>query len=316
MKLSIIVPVYNVEKYIVKCIESLLNQNVEDYEVIIVNDGTKDQSIDLVRKRFQSDKLLIFEQENMGLSEARNTGLKKSHGEYVWFFDSDDWMETNSLKDIIENLDGEDLLYFQRYYEEKNDNHKIISGPKDALSGRTLSKSIYHHPVQFYIYKSSFLNYNNLTFEKGLIHEDSLFTPIALYKAKNIVAYNKPIYHLLRRESSLSQGKATPKRCLDLIKIKNKLEEFANTYVDEQDRFAWGNCIADIANSALFLSSELDSNTKSTIIKEMDGDKQLISYLKHSRKINTKIWGYLVSIFRLRISSVYYFLYRFRYTNI
>ncbi len=316
MKLSIIVPVYNVEKYIVKCIESLLNQNVEDYEIIIVNDGTRDRSIDLIRERFQSDKLLIFEQENMGLSEARNTGLKKSHGEYVWFFDSDDWMETNSLKDIVKTLNGEDLLYFQRYYEEKNGCYKIISGPEVVLSGKALSKSKYHHPVQFYIYKSSFLENNNLIFEKGLIHEDSLFTPIALYMAKSVVAYNKPIYHLLRRESSLSQGKATPKRCMDLIKIKNKLEEFAITNVDKQDQYAWGICIADIASSVLFLSTEVDDKTKITIMKEIDEDKQLIPYLKHSRKINTKIWGYFVSISKLRISSVYYFLYRLRYRNI
>ena len=313
MKLSIIVPVYNVEEYIVKCIESLLNQNIEDYEIIVVNDGTKDRSIDLIHERFQSDKLLIFEQTNMGLSEARNTGLKKAHGEYVWFFDSDDWMETNSLQNIIESLNGEDILYFQKYYEEKNGHHKIISGPDAVLSGKALSKSKYHHPVQFYIYKSSFLKNNNLTFEKGLIHEDSLFTPIALYKAKRVVAYNKPIYHLLRRESSLSQGKATSKRCMDLIKIKNKLEEFATTYVDKQDRFAWGICIADIASSALFLSTEVDANTKATIMKEIDEDKQLISYLKHSRKIYTKIWGYLVSVSGLRTSSVYYFLYKLRY---
>ena len=313
MKLSIIVPVYNVEEYIVKCIESLLNQNIEDYEIIVVNDGTKDRSIDLIRERFQSDKLLIFEQENMGLSEARNTGLKKSHGEYVWFFDSDDWMETNSLQNIIESLNDEDILYFQKYYEEKNGHHKIISGPDAVLSGKTLSKSKYHHPVQFYIYKSSFLENNNLTFEKGLIHEDSLFTPIALYKAKRVVAYNKPIYHLLRRESSLSQGKATPKRCMDLIKIKNKLEEFATTNVDKQDRFAWGICIADIASSALFLSTEVDANTKAIIMKEIDEDKQLISYLKHSRKIYTKIWGFFVSVSGLRTSSVYYFLYKLRY---
>ena len=78
MKLSIIVPVYNVEKYIVKCISSLLDQQTNDYEIIIVNDGTKDKSIDLIKKTFNDSKIAIIEQENQGLSAARNTGVRHS----------------------------------------------------------------------------------------------------------------------------------------------------------------------------------------------------------------------------------------------
>lgn len=82
-KLSIIVPVYNVEKYIVKCISSLLEQNYDDYEIIIVNDGTKDNSINLIQQHFNDSKLRIINQTNQGLSVARNTGLAESCGEYI-----------------------------------------------------------------------------------------------------------------------------------------------------------------------------------------------------------------------------------------
>ena len=85
MKLSIIVPVYNVEKYIVKCISSLLCQDTNDYELIIVNDGTKDKSIELIEEHFNDDKIKIVNQENKGLSGARNTGLEYAKGNMFGF---------------------------------------------------------------------------------------------------------------------------------------------------------------------------------------------------------------------------------------
>ena len=117
MKLSIIVPVYNVEKYIVKCISSLLDQQTNDYEIIIVNDGTKDKSIDLIKKTFNDSKIAIIEQENQGLSAARNTGVRHSKGEYIWFVDSDDWITEGCVDKLIPILDGHvELVYQSKVY--------------------------------------------------------------------------------------------------------------------------------------------------------------------------------------------------------
>ena len=96
-KFSIVIPVYNVEKYIKKCLDSVANQSFKDYEVIVVNDGTKDNSMDIVKEY----DFKVVNQKNMGLSEARNTGVKSSTGEYIIFLDSDDYIEKDLLKDLL-----------------------------------------------------------------------------------------------------------------------------------------------------------------------------------------------------------------------
>lgn len=118
MKLSIIIPIYNVEKYIGRCAESVLNQNVppSQYEVIFVNDGTKDNSVEVLNKAIDFEKFPnfhIYNKENGGLSSARNFGLDKAHGDYVWFVDSDDWIEPNCLAKIVKKLNemNPDILY-------------------------------------------------------------------------------------------------------------------------------------------------------------------------------------------------------------
>ena len=108
--LSIIVPVYNVEPYIKKCIASLLVPNCDEYEIIVVNDGTKDNSINIIRKNFDDSRIRIIEQDNAGLSAARNRGIREACGEYIWCFDSDDWAEPDAISQIISELNGEDLI--------------------------------------------------------------------------------------------------------------------------------------------------------------------------------------------------------------
>ena len=101
MKISVVVPVYNVENYISKCVSTLLNQGYDDYEIIIVDDGSKDRSIEIVKNTFKDSRIKIIRQENKGLSGARNTGLRAASGDYVWFVDSDDWIEENCLPEIV-----------------------------------------------------------------------------------------------------------------------------------------------------------------------------------------------------------------------
>ena len=108
IKVSIVVPVYNVENFIRDCLDSLVNQSFKDMEIIVVNDGTKDNSMQIVEEFADKDsRIVIVNQENQGLSSARNTGMKYIHGEYVTFVDSDDWVNSeyigNLYRAIIEN---------------------------------------------------------------------------------------------------------------------------------------------------------------------------------------------------------------------
>ena len=107
MVLTIVIPVYDVEKYIGKTLESISKQaaNMNDVEVVIVNDGTPDDSMSIVKKYTNLiPNIFVIDQKNGGLSNARNTGLNNARGEYIWFVDSDDWIEDNSIKTIIDQI--------------------------------------------------------------------------------------------------------------------------------------------------------------------------------------------------------------------
>lgn len=313
MKLSIVVPVYNVEKYIVKCISSLLSQNYDDYEIIIVNDGTKDRSIELVEDNFKDRRIKIINQENQGLSEARNTGMRYARGKYIWFFDSDDWLEKYILADIVSSLDNCDILYFSSYYAETSKGSFLVNQLEEYDNGKDLSLNFYFHPVQFYIYDRNFLQYIGLSFKQGIYHEDTLFTPQALYRSGKIKRYNKPIYHLLRRENSISQS-FNPKRCYDLMYVISELMAFAEKNIPKQERYKWGNCIADAVNELLCLTRNGNQELKDDVCLYMkNNSKNILRYMSGSRKIPTKILGYLSYCFHVNIMNMYNLLYHLRY---
>ena len=128
-KFSIIIPVYNVEKYLKKCLDSVFNQTYKDYEVIVVNDGTKDNSMDIVKDY----AVKVINQKNQGLSAARNAGVKKATGDYLIFLDSDDYWEKGLLKELSKSLkNNPDLIRFQ--INEVYEDGKTISYPEEGFT--------------------------------------------------------------------------------------------------------------------------------------------------------------------------------------
>lgn len=173
-KFSIIIPVYNVEKYLKKCLDSVFNQTYKDYEVIVVNDGTKDNSMDIVKDY----DVKVINQKNQGLSAARNAGVKKATGEYLIFLDSDDYWEKDLLKELSKSLkNNPDLIRFQ--INEVYEDGKTISYPEESftnLSGPDAFKKIvkYHFVENAWSYainKKYYLQ-NKFEFKPGTIHED------------------------------------------------------------------------------------------------------------------------------------------------
>ena len=170
--LSIIIPVYNVEKYIRKTLESIFESTFpkSEFEVIVVNDGTKDNSISIVNEfAAKFDNLKIINQENQGLSVARNTGLKAARGKYVWFVDSDDWVEYDSLPFLLKHLEHSDkdvLMFKIREYDEEgrillersfhdNKNEEQVSGTDVVLYQKKYGVDI--TPIQQYVISRDFL---------------------------------------------------------------------------------------------------------------------------------------------------------------
>ena len=130
MLLSIIIPIYNIEKYIEKCVSSCLQSSQVSYEIILVNDGTKDGSMDVIRHMSNLPNISIINQENQGLSVARNTGLSKAKGKYVWFVDGDDWIEPNSIQLLAAKLNNDtpDVLAFDVNIHKTSLKMKTVSG--------------------------------------------------------------------------------------------------------------------------------------------------------------------------------------------
>jgi glycosyltransferase involved in cell wall biosynthesis len=282
-KISLIIPVYNVEKYVAKCIESCINQNLnpDDYEIIIINDGSTDKSLEIVNAVVEKqDNIIVFSQRNSGLSLARNKGLELAQGEYIWFIDSDDWIETNCLNSIIEKLNKIDILAmgYVDAYDDVTKNNKVFPSAILCNTGIDLLKSSYIVPAQFYIYNKNFLTENNLFFEPEIFHEDFEFTPRMLYVAKNIVEYNHQVYFFYKRPGSITTS-VNPKKSFDLIKIILNLISFEKKFVEKKHKYIFHNMIWLALNNALHNSLLMDKKNKVKLNKELYLNKWIFSYL-------------------------------------
>lgn len=212
MKLSIVVPVYNVEAYIKKCLLSCINQkgvSKDDYEIIIVNDGTKDKSMEIVENTIQQlspqRNITIINQVNKGLSEARNTGLKHVKGDYVWFVDSDDWIDEDSVENIISTLQRNNVDILQMPYKivyEGSSKEDIVHVKSIAtpISGKDCMKlTRLPNLAQSRIIRKSLLQYEDIRFTPGILHEDAELKPRLLYVTESVMTLDKPCYNYLKR---------------------------------------------------------------------------------------------------------------------
>lgn len=234
MKISLILPVYNVEQYLSRCIDSCLDQNLsqDEYEIIIVNDGSLDCSIDIANDYAKKNKCIkIITQANMGLSAARNTGLNNAKGEYVWFIDSDDYIEKDCLSGIYNEIRSLSLDILWIKWCNKNEENKIIPLYDSTFTyvdykiytGLDFMENImgiYYFAWSF-IFSRDFLIKHKMLFQKGLYYEDSEFAYRTLPLASKIKLYNKICYTYNIRQGSIAQT-FSEKKIEDLLYIADK----------------------------------------------------------------------------------------------
>lgn len=267
IKYSIIVPVYNTEKYLDKCLKSISNQTYKNYEVIIVNDGTKDNSQEIIDKYVKLDKRFkSFIKENGGLSDARNYGVNKSSGDYLIFVDSDDYIEEDMLDVIDNNLTSEDVLRFGIIL---NENDKVIQNDFfNKLKGIDASKILttykYVEPAWCYVYKSDYYKRNNFEFKTGVYHEDFGLIPYIIYKADNVSSINYYGYHYVVREGSIITSK-------DYNKTYKKVYDMFNLYLDIKSKLndKKNYLLSYMANCTIVKANELNEKDKKTYIKKL-----------------------------------------------
>ena len=191
-KISVIIPIFNTEMFVQQCLKSVVEQTYKDIEIICVNDCTKDSSIKIIEE-FQDDRIkIIHHKENLGLAKARNTGLSNANGEYVFFLDSDDFIEETILEKLLNEIEKTNVdMVFSRvnvFPDEKENNKtaKILEryfNSKKMLKNIEINEKNFKNALSYFpvvawgkLYRTSFLKENNIRFiDKNIVHEDDGF---------------------------------------------------------------------------------------------------------------------------------------------
>lgn len=231
---SIIVPVYNVEQYLEKCLNSLVNQTYEHYEIILINDGSKDHSREICEKfeKRYPNKIKLINQENKGLSAARNVGMSYVKGDYILFVDSDDYIEPNTLE-LLQNATNmnPDVIAFQNVVEGIPDNKNYhVKIDKQILSGQEYLSTCIDQTNLFvmvwrYAYSHEFIKKHQLSFHDGIIHEDEEWSFMALTLAKSVYFMDEDFYHYVKRPNSVMTTKNLRSN-RDYIQVAKTLDTF------------------------------------------------------------------------------------------
>ncbi len=236
MKISVIVPVYNVEKYLKRCLDSLVNQTLKEIEIIVVNDGSPDESEKIILEYLEKYRnIKYYKKENAGLSVARNYGISKSSGEYIAFVDSDDYVDTSMLQKMYEKAKEKDYDVVACSVSMVLDDGKYISTVKTGLKND--NSDIKENMITIYpsawnkIYKKEL--FDKVLFKKNVWFEDVEFLYRLFPYINNIGIVNESLYYYVQRDGAIT--KTYDKRLYDYIKNWNSILEFYknNNFYDE-----------------------------------------------------------------------------------
>lgn len=283
---SIIVPVYNTEKYIEKCIKSLLNQNYYNYEIVIINDGSTDNSENVILKYKTENPNIIkyYKKENTGVADTRNFGIEKAQGEYVIFVDSDDCVEKSLLSDLSgyfeENIDL--IKYKIERVDEKGAKIESIEGPcfekkrgEDGFNILYSTDKVIDTPCAYAIKRKIFLE-KNLRFKKDTYHEDFGLMPLLIVSCNTMVSINKYLYLYVQRDESITRNtdkQKNIKKAYDLLKhYDNMIEKIKGMKLKKKTK---ENLKIYYTNCILLRIEELDGIEQKKYIKEIKKRKMI-----------------------------------------
>ncbi len=295
-KFSIIIPVYNTEKYFNKCLDSVINQSYKDYEVIIINDGSTDSSEDIINNYSkENNKIKYYFKKNGGLSSARNYGVSKSKGEYIIFLDSDDYLDKNILRVLNDNIeDNIDIIRFQSYrvFDDKKEDYLICpsfnsTNGKDAFLKLYKNKSIELATV--YLFNKKYWDKNQYEFAINRYHEDFGLIPLVILKAKKVKSIDYKGYYYVDRPNSITTDKnyeKIKKRAFDMLfHFDFLLKESRKANIDEGIQRIFESFIS---NSLITKINDLNKNDKKSYIIELKKRKVIDLILNDNIKRKLK----------------------------
>lgn len=319
--ISIIIPVYNAEKYLNRCLDSILRQDASKFEVLLVNDGSADNSSTICDTYANTNSnVKVYHKENGGPSSARNMGLTKARGTYIAFVDSDDYV----MEDFIEILSSHiketnpDIIFFA-YNHLKNDKiFKINNELNKSLDHKKILELLANTSANNFLwypwnklYKKSLIDKNNITFDlKIKVGEDTLFNMRCYYYANNVLNINNPLYNYVSNENSITQ---TPYKAYF---NKNIAEHFENRIQFHQENSPINNIkyYKDIAryyieHSFFLLLANAINKPEGIITRELNDLRQmelfkfLFKYYKPSNRITIKM-KILIYLFKYKQFSL------------
>ena len=318
MKLSIIIPVYNVEAYLTKCLDSCVKQTADksEYELIIINDGATDNSSAIIDSYcWNGCNHLVVNQKNQGLSMARNNGVQRAQGDYIWFVDSDDWISENAVKQILQSIDSnnKDLICLRSFYKSYPEEDVLYTKKGKYSSGIQILSHPFDVMAVLYIYKKSFLHQHELTFKAGIYNEDTEFTPRALYFVKESACIHEPLYYYRQREGSIMTT-VNPKRITDLITISTNLFMFKDNILNPDYKKKWGRYIlTGPILEMLWLIHQIKDKELEQKVKEYVNRNCIVNEFISSPYFQIKVLGIMAKILRNKLYCSYNLLYKLRY---
>lgn len=316
---SIIVPVYNVEPWLNKCIDSLISQSYKNTEILLINDGSTDRSGEICDEYSRTDsRIKVIHISNNGQSVARNNGLDISKGEYVLFIDSDDYLcDREIIEKFVNILNNSKCDFIYTSYCRFNDGNeneiteilpinltnKDIENKlgKNILADLIIQNS-FHHAPYLKVCRRDFILNNNLYFREGYYHEDAEWSFKVFYYAKKIVIYNEAWYMRRMRDNSTITSrdeKSICKKLCDRLIIANELIKFfekknvSNVIIDDLVRMYWGDLMitqnikeSDNVKKCINVISSTRSVLEKSLVKKYLIGSRLIKYLGVKNFIN------------------------------
>lgn len=252
VKVSVIIPVYNVEKYLCECVDSVLKQTYSSYEIILVDDGSTDSSGSICDSyEIKDSRISVIHKENGGLSSARNAGLEIAVGKYVYFFDSDDYITAQTLEKLVETAEKEnsDIVFFDAVsFADAEDNFKVSqnyirkhnykTGKGTAVFSEMQKNEEFHSAVPLLFIKKDLLEQNDIRFIDGIYYEDMLFTYQVFCCSRVASQVKEAFYHRRYRKNSIMTSKKNPKHFASFKRVYEEVKSFSESLGIADEAFA------------------------------------------------------------------------------
>lgn len=315
-KISVIVPVYNTEKYLHRCVDSILAQTFSDFELLLINDGSKDKSATICDEYAQKDsRVRVFHKENGGASSARNLGLDNAVGEWITFVDSDDWIDTNYLIQLYK-FETKSDLYLSGYTPHLIDIKDATYKNKEEIKSILNKHIFYFSNVCGKLFRSDIINQNKIMFDKNINYaEDTVFVFSYLQHIKSIHTNASFGYYYENSDYSLSKQIRTPKQgnyiftnlCNKLLNLK----DIFNIEIDIYCAYAGENIFRSVIEGVRKCDNILITKKS---LQEMCDNKYVIQYFFDNEHIlkgrKRKLFNFLAKNKMYTLLCIYIILYR------